>query len=249
LIKVKKGVLGVKTLLPQYWSPQVHKNYLTMGWILIEDALQNIRTPITWSVFRDMPTEDDIISLTYDVSLIVNEEKFRQEHEDIEGDEDEMDEEGVDIEQHDKDEEEEGEEKEDDEETKEETDRDDEDIQEEEYRKGREEEGNRIEWKEHKEESPRVSPEATERELVAALTTLTTLIKKKGKRKMQTPLYFRTRKSTRIRQGKPQTSTKIPIQIEYSPTQKDKMPSPMSPIAYVRSLTIRSTSSKGKAIL
>ena len=101
----------------------------------------------------------------------------------------------------------------------------------------------------HKEESPRVSPNSIEREVVATHTALSTPIKQKGKRQRQTPLYSRTRKSTRIKLGKPQTSTKIPIEIEDSPTQKDKMLSPKSPITYVRRPTTRSTSSKGKAIL
>ena len=171
--------------------------------ILIEDALQNLRTPITWSVFRDLPAEDDIKALTYDVSPIVSEEEVKQEEEDTEQDKDEMYEEGADIEEHDEAEEEEGEEKEVDEEIedeiKEETDRDDEDLQEEEDRKNKEEEGNKTEGKEHKEVSPRVSLEATEREEISDLTTLSTPIKQKGKRQRQTPLYFRTRKSTRIK--------------------------------------------------
>ncbi len=170
--------------------------------ILIEDTLQDLRTPITWSVFRDMLAEDDIKALTYDISPTISEEEIKQEEEDIEQDKDEMDEEGADIEEHDENEEEEGEEKEEDEETeekiKEETDRDDEDLQDEEDRKDREQEGNRAKGTEHKEESPRVSPEATEREAEAALTALSTPIKQKGKRQRQTPLYFRTRKSTRI---------------------------------------------------
>jgi len=91
--------------------------------------------------------------------------------------------------------------------------------------------------------------EVTEREVAVSLPALSTPIKQKGKRMRQTPLYFRTRKSTRIKQGKPQTSTKIPIEIEYYPTQRDKMPSPKSPITYVRRPNTRSTSSKGKAIL
>jgi len=103
--------------------------------ILIEDALQNLRTPITWAVFRDMSVEEDIKAPTYDVNPSVSEDEVKQEEEYTKGDEDEMDEEGADIEEHDEDEEEEGEEKEDDEETKdeikEETYRDDEDLQEE----------------------------------------------------------------------------------------------------------------------
>ena len=111
------------------------------------------------------------------------------------------------------------------------------------------EEGNGKEGIENKEKSPRVSLVATEREATTSLTDLSTPIKQKGKRQRQTPLYFRTRKSTRISQGKPQTSTKISIVIEDSPTQKEKMPSPKSSITYVRRPTTRSTSSKGKAVL
>ena len=85
--------------------------------------------------------------------------------------------------------------------------------------KDREEEVNRTEGTKHKEESLRVSPETTKREAATALTSLSTPIKQKGKRQRQTPLYFRTRKSTRIRQGKPQISTKTPIEIEDSATQ------------------------------
>jgi len=77
--------------------------------ILIEDFLQNLKTPITWSVFRDILAEDDIKALTYDVSPTVSEEEVKQEEEDTEGDEDEMDGEGDDIEEHDEDGEEEGE--------------------------------------------------------------------------------------------------------------------------------------------
>jgi len=72
-------------------------------------------------------------------------------------------------------------------------------------------------------------------------------IKSKGKRKRQTPLYFRTRKSTRIRKGRPQTPTKTPIFIEDLPKQQEKavplrknegegtskQASPKSPITYV----------------
>jgi len=50
--------------------------------ILVEYALQNLRTPIIWSVLRDMPAEDDIKALTYDVSPTVNEEEVKQEEED-----------------------------------------------------------------------------------------------------------------------------------------------------------------------
>ena len=65
--------------------------------ILIEDALQNLRIPITWPVFRHLPVEDDIKTLTYDVSPTVNEEEVKHEEEDTEGDEDVVDEEGADT--------------------------------------------------------------------------------------------------------------------------------------------------------
>jgi len=43
--------------------------------ILIEDSLQKLRIPITWSVFKDLPIEDDIKTLTYDVSPSFSERK------------------------------------------------------------------------------------------------------------------------------------------------------------------------------
>jgi len=67
-----------------------------------------------------------------------------------------------------------------------------------------------------------VSPEAPNRKATAAFNALNSPVMQKGKRRRQTPLYFRTRKSTRIKQGKPQISTKIPIEIEDSPTPRDK---------------------------
>jgi len=33
--------------------------------LIIEDALQNLRIPITWETFRDMPIEEDIKALKY----------------------------------------------------------------------------------------------------------------------------------------------------------------------------------------
>jgi len=47
--------------------------------ILIEDALQNLRIPIKWLVFRDLPAEDDIKTLIYDVGSSVSEEEAKQE--------------------------------------------------------------------------------------------------------------------------------------------------------------------------
>jgi len=43
--------------------------------ILIEDSLQNLRIPITWSVFRDLLSDDDIKTITYDASPFVSEEE------------------------------------------------------------------------------------------------------------------------------------------------------------------------------
>lgn len=93
-----------------------------------------------------------------------------------------------------------------------------------------------------------MSPEPTDREVVAALTTLSTLVKSKGKRQRETPLYFKTRGRTRIKQGIPQTPTKAPIIIEDSPKEQEnlvspetkgeegtsKKASPKSPIPYVK---------------
>ena len=59
------------------------------------------------------------------------------------------------------------------------------------------------------EESPSISPKSIEKEATTTLTALSTPIKTKGKRQRQTPLYFRRRKSTRIRQGRPKTPNKI----------------------------------------
>ena len=63
-----------------------------MNKILIEDALQNFKMPITWLVFRDLPVEDNIKTLIYDVSPFVSKEEAKEEEEDTELDGDEMDE-------------------------------------------------------------------------------------------------------------------------------------------------------------
>jgi len=59
--------------------------------ILIEDAVQNLRIPITWLVFIELLVEDDIKTLTYDVSPPVSEEEEKQEGEDTKLNGDEMD--------------------------------------------------------------------------------------------------------------------------------------------------------------
>ena len=61
-----------------------------------------------------------------------------------------------------------------------------------------------------------MSPKATEKEGVDALPALSTPIKSKGKRQRYTPLYFRTRRSTKIKQGRHQTPTNITIILEES---------------------------------
>jgi len=108
-----------------------------------------------------------------------------------------------------------------------------------------------------------VSPEPIEKEAIVALTSLSTPIKSKGKRQRRTPLYLGIRKSTRIRQGRPQTPTKTPIVIEDSLKQQEKavplrkkegegtskQASPKSPITYVRRPVTKSTSTKGKGLL
>lgn len=66
--------------------------------ILIEVSLQNLKIPITWSVFKDLPIEDNIKTLIYDVSPSVSEEEENQQEEDIEIDGDEIDEEGTNTE-------------------------------------------------------------------------------------------------------------------------------------------------------
>ena len=66
-----------------------------------------------------------------------------------------------------------------------------------------------------------MSPDITYQEVAATLATLRTLVKEKRKR--QTPMYFRTRKIQRVRQGKPQTLTKSPISIEESPKKDDEI--------------------------
>ena len=78
------------------------------------------------------------------------------------------------------------------------------------------------------------SLETLEREAAAALTALSTPIKPKQKRKRQVSMYFRASKSTRIKIGKPQPSSKVPITIEDSPFAKGKESPSKAPITYER---------------
>lgn len=57
------------------------------------------------------------------------------------------------------------------------------------------------------------------REATVVFAALSTPIKQKGKRKRQTSMYFKARKGTRIKVGKPQPPSREPIIIEDSPTK------------------------------
>ena len=92
------------------------------------------------------------------------------------------------------------------------------------------------------------SLEALEREAVATLTALSTPIKPKKKRKRQASMYFKARKSIRIKTGKPQPSSKVPITIEDSPSTKGKESPSKTPITYERG-TSRSSTWKEKVVL
>jgi len=61
-------------------------------------------------------------------------------------------------------------------------------------------------------------------------------------------MYFRARKSTRIKRGKPQPLAKTPINIQGSSSTKVKESPSKAPITYERRIT-RSSTWKGKAIL
>ena len=66
-----------------------------------------------------------------------------------------------------------------------------------------------------------LSPGTLEKEVSATLATLSTPVK--VKRKMQTLMYFMTRKSARVKQGRPQTPNKTPITIKEPPNRKDEI--------------------------
>lgn len=59
--------------------------------------------------------------------------------------------------------------------------------------------------------------------MVATLATLGAPIKPKIRQPRQGPLYFKTKKSTRIRQGKPHPPSKIPITIDESARKKGEV--------------------------
>lgn len=187
--------------------------------MLEEDALHTFTLPIAWEVFQNMTAEDDIKALTYDVSPIGSEDEEQQQEEDeASGDKTEQAR------------------KEEGKETKE----------------GKVEE-TKKETKEGEKEAEKAkqgeeSPKTLEREAEAALTTISTSVKPKHKRKRQTSMYFKARKSTRIKTRKPQPSSKVPITIEDSPSIEVKESPSKTPIIYER-WTPRSSTWKGKAVL
>jgi len=79
-----------------------------------------------------------------------------------------------------------------------------------------------------------VSLETLAREVATILAALSTLAKPKGKRKRQPSMYFKARKSTRIKMGKPQPHSKEPIIIEDAHTAKKEESLSKTPITYER---------------
>ena len=72
------------------------------------------------------------------------------------------------------------------------------------------------------------------RETAVVLATLSTPPKPKEKRKRETPLYFKARRSVRIKTDRPQPQSKDPITIEDTPTSpREKSPSKVS-VTYQR---------------
>ncbi len=57
------------------------------------------------------------------------------------------------------------------------------------------------------------------REVAVVLATLSTPTKQKGKIKRQTSMYFKAKKITRIKVGKPQPPSKEPIIITDAPSK------------------------------
>lgn len=63
----------------------------------------------------------------------------------------------------------------------------------------------------------------TKQEVVATFATLSTPVKPKRRHPMQGPSYFENRKSTIIKQGKPQPPSAIPITIDESTNQREEV--------------------------
>lgn len=75
--------------------------------------------------------------------------------------------------------------------------------------------------------------------MVATLATLGTHIKPKRRQLRQGPLYFKIGRSTRIRQGKTQPPTKVPITIEESTSKKEEVGPDEGKIEEISSLKIK----------
>jgi len=79
-----------------------------------------------------------------------------------------------------------------------------------------------------------VSPKTLAREIAIVLAALSTPAKPKGKMKRQPSMYFKAQKSSRIKMGKPQPSSKEPIIIEDSSIGKNEESPSKTPITYER---------------
>ena len=121
-----------------------HKQIVHHGLIklILEDSLQNLRLPITWTSFRDMQAEGVIQDFEYDKSLISSEKD-----EEIEGGNEEE------IEEENDEEKEEENEEETEEETKNEIDEQSEQLEEEEKERDKDEKENGKEEMKQKEEN------------------------------------------------------------------------------------------------
>lgn len=86
-----------------------------------------------------------------------------------------------------------------------------------------------------------MSPETLVREAAVVLAALSTPAKTKGKRKRQPSMYFKARKSTRIKMGKPHPTSKEPIIIEDVPTATREEYTSKISITYERGRTKTST--------
>ena len=73
-----------------------------------------------------------------------------------------------------------------------------------------------------KEQQEEKSSEILAREVAAMLATLSRSPKQKGKRKRETPMYFKARRSTRIKVGRPKPQSKEPMTIEDATTKQKK---------------------------
>lgn len=236
--------------------------------LLVEDALHTYTIPIAWDIFRNITKEDDIKTLTNDLSPSGSEEKEHKEEP-----KKEIHEEARNIQlEEEKEEEQRGEEKHDtttvepkakkktaSKEKKGKTTVEKRKRTRNEKKKPktaqkkaatRKEETQQVEEKttpetvekksetadigktadeEEEKQQEEVSPETLAREVAAIVVALSTPAKQKGKSKRQPSMYFKARKSTRNKMGKPQPPSTEPIIIEDVPTiTKEESPSKIS---------------------